>query len=41
VTLGQSPVQGVGQAVLAEVAEDLLIDLEGGEVGYMEHDDQK
>jgi hypothetical protein len=34
VALGQSPVEGVGQGVLAEVGEDLLIDLEGGKVCY-------
>jgi hypothetical protein len=32
VTLGKSPVEGVGQGVLAEVAQDLVIELEGGEV---------
>jgi hypothetical protein len=33
VALGQSPVEGVGQGVLAEVGEKLLIDLESGKVG--------
>jgi len=33
VALAQSPVEGVGEGVLAEVVEQLLVDLEGGEVG--------
>lgn len=33
VALGQSPVEGVGKGVLAEVGKQLLVDLEGGEVG--------
>jgi len=33
VALGKSPVQGVGQAVLAEVGQDLVIDLERRDVG--------
>ena len=33
VALGQSPVEAVGQSVLAKVGEDLVIDLERGEVG--------
>jgi hypothetical protein len=33
VTLGQSPEEGVGKGVLAEVGEQPLVDLEGGEVG--------
>ena len=33
VALGQSPEDGVGKGVLAEVGEQLVIDLEGGEVG--------
>jgi hypothetical protein len=33
VTLGQSPVERVGKGVLAEVAEDFVVELEGGEVG--------
>lgn len=33
VALGQSPVQGVGKAVLAHVREDLVINLESREVG--------
>jgi len=35
VTLGKSPVKGVGKGILAEVAEDLLINLESGEVGCL------
>lgn len=34
VALGQSPVEGVGKGVLAEVGQYLLLDLESGEVGY-------
>jgi hypothetical protein len=34
VALGESPVEGVGKGVLAEVGEHLLLDLESGEVGY-------
>lgn len=34
VTLSQSPVDGVGKSVLAEVGDELLIDLKGGEVGF-------
>lgn len=34
VTLSQSPVDGVGKSVLAEVGDELLVDLKGGEVGY-------
>jgi hypothetical protein len=33
VALGQSPEEGVGKGVLAEVGEHILVDLEGGEVG--------
>ncbi len=33
VPLGQGPVEGVGEGVLAQVGEELLVDLEGGEVG--------
>jgi hypothetical protein len=33
VTFSESPEEGVGKAVLAEVAENLLINLEGGEIG--------
>jgi hypothetical protein len=33
VTLSESPEEGVGKAVLAEVAENLLINLESGEIG--------
>ena len=33
VTLAESPVEGVGEGVLAEVAKNLLINLESGEVG--------
>lgn len=36
VALGQSPVQVVGKAVLAEVGQSILIDLKGGNVGYRE-----
>jgi hypothetical protein len=36
VTLSESPEEGVGKAVLAEVAENLLINLEGGEIGRLE-----
>ena len=31
--LGEGPVEGVGEGVLAQVGEELLVDLEGGEVG--------
>jgi len=34
VALGQSPVEGVGKGVLAEVGQHLLLNLESGEVGY-------
>ena len=33
VALGQSPEEGVGKGVLAEVGQQLVINLEGGEVG--------
>jgi hypothetical protein len=33
VALGKSPVEGVGQAVLAQVAKGLVLDLKGREVG--------
>lgn len=33
-TLGKGPEDGVSKAVLAEVGKGLLLDLEGGEVGY-------
>lgn len=36
VALAQSPVERVGKSVFTEVAEELLIDLESGEVGYIE-----
>jgi hypothetical protein len=36
VTFSESPEEGVGKAVLAEVAENLLINLEGGEIGRLE-----
>ena len=35
VALGESPEEGVGQGVLAEAGEDGLVDLEGGEVGWV------
>lgn len=35
VTLAESPVEGVGEGVLAEVAKNLLINLESGEVGWI------
>lgn len=35
VTLAESPVEGVGEGVLAEVAKDLFINLESGEVGWI------
>lgn len=35
VALGKSPEEGVGQGVLAEAGEDGLVDLEGGEVGWV------
>jgi uncharacterized protein (DUF697 family) len=35
VALGESPVEGVGEAVLAEVAEGIVLNLEGGDVGYI------
>jgi hypothetical protein len=34
VALSKSPVEGVGKTVLAEVAKNLLVNLEGREVGY-------
>lgn len=34
-TLSQSPVEGVGKAVLAEVAESVVLNLEGRDVGYL------
>lgn len=33
VALGERPVERVGERVLLEVAEDLFVDFEGGEVG--------
>jgi hypothetical protein len=33
VALSQSPVEAVGQSVLAQVGQDLVVDFEGGEVG--------
>ena len=35
VALCKSPEEGVGQGVLAEAGEDGLVDLEGGEVGWV------
>lgn len=35
VALGESPVEGVGEAVLAEVGEGIVLNLEGGDVGYI------
>lgn len=32
-TLSEGPVEGVGEGVLAQVGKELLVDLEGGEVG--------
>jgi hypothetical protein len=34
VTLSQGPVEGVGKAVLAEVAESIVLNLEGRDVGF-------
>lgn len=34
VTLGKSPVERVGEAVLPQVGDNIILDLEGGEVGY-------
>ncbi len=33
VALGKSPVEGVGESIFPEVGEELLVDLEGSEVG--------
>jgi hypothetical protein len=33
VTLSKGPVEGVGKTVLAEVAKNLIVNLESGEVG--------
>lgn len=34
VTLGERPVKGVGQGVLAQVGKDRIVDFVGREVGY-------
>ena len=36
-TLGKSPVERVGKAVLPQVGNEILINLKGGEVGYSIH----
>jgi len=41
VALCQSPVEGVGKRVLAEVGQELLINLEGGKVGCSESSQYK
>ena len=33
VSLGEGPVQRIGESVLSQVDEDLVVDLKGGEVG--------
>jgi hypothetical protein len=35
VALAQRPVERVGKSIFTEVAEELLIDLESGKVGYV------